>query len=168
MPQINESPTSTAVVAEALNRVQRIASEYAKDLITLASNLAITKIDLKMQATQSQKYDNVFVNLGVFHIKMVFFSAIRSYNAKVGGPHLLKQSRVLEKESLKEFITGKSYSRCQRIHHVLTAAMGILHSRKFDSRFKTESFSFINGKLKLIKKEKKLDLSVSQRKLLKS
>ena len=73
MPQINESPTSTAVVAEALNRVQRIASEYAKDLITLASNLAITKIDLKMQATQSQKYDKVFVNLGVFHIKMIFF-----------------------------------------------------------------------------------------------
>ena len=64
MPQINESPTLTAVVAEALNRAQRIASECAKDLITLASNLAITKIDLKMQATQSQKYDNVFVNLG--------------------------------------------------------------------------------------------------------
>ena len=64
---MNESPTST-VVAEALNRVQRIASEYSKDLITLASNLAITKIDLKMQATQSQKYDKVFVNLGVFHI----------------------------------------------------------------------------------------------------
>ena len=92
MPQINESPTSAAVVAEALNRAQRIASECAKDLITLASNLAITKIDLKMQATQSQKYDNVFVNLGVLYIKMVFFSAIRSYNAKVGGPHLNSQS----------------------------------------------------------------------------
>ena len=135
MPQINESPTSTAVVAEALNRAQHIASECAKDLITLASNLAITKIALKMQDTQSQKYDNVFVNLGVFQIKLVFFSAIRSYNAKVGGPHLLKQSRVLEKESLKEFITGKSYSRCYS-HHILTAAMGILHFRKFDSRVK--------------------------------
>ena len=85
---------------------------------------------------------------------MVFFSATRSYNAKVGGPHLLKQSRVLEEESLKEFITGKSYSRCQRIYQILTAAMGILHFRKFDSRFKNESFGFINGKLKLIKKRK--------------
>ena len=32
LPQINESLTSTAVVAESLNRAQRIVSECGKDL----------------------------------------------------------------------------------------------------------------------------------------
>ena len=91
LPQINESPTSTALVAEALNRAQRIASEFEKVFINLAYNLAITKIALKMQGTQSEKYDNVFVNLGMFYIGMVFFSAIRSYNAKFGWPHLFNR-----------------------------------------------------------------------------
>ena len=64
---------------------------------------------------------------------------------------------MLEKESPKVFITSKSYSRCQGIHHILTAAMEILHFREFDGRFKNESLSFINDKLKLIKEVKKLD-----------
>ena len=97
LPQINESPTSTAVVAETLNRAQRIASECGKEFISVIYDLAIGKIALKIQATESPKYDNVFVNLGTFHIEMAFFSAICKVYCKSGGPHLLHQSRILEK-----------------------------------------------------------------------
>ena len=70
---------------------------------------------------------------------MAFFSVIRRYDAKLGGPHLLNQSRVLEKESLKGFITGKIYSHCQRTRQILAANMKILHFRVFDSIFYNES-----------------------------
>ena len=52
----------------------------------------------------------MFVNLGAFHIEIAFFIAIGKYIAESGGPHLLSQSRLLEKESLKGFITGKLQS----------------------------------------------------------
>ena len=51
LPQINETPTLTAVVAETLNRAQRIASECEKELISVTYGLA--KIALKIQTTES-------------------------------------------------------------------------------------------------------------------
>ena len=106
---------------------------------------------------ESPKYSNVFVNLGAFHIGMAFFSAIGKYIAESGGPQLLNQSRILEKGSLKGFVTGKSYNHCRIIHQILPAAMEILHFREFDSRFNNESLSVINEELKFIKEEKKID-----------
>ena len=46
LPQINESPTSTAVVTETLNRAQCIASECGKEFISATYDLAIAKIAL--------------------------------------------------------------------------------------------------------------------------
>ena len=40
LPQINESSTSTAVVAETLNRAQPIASECGKKFISIRYDLA--------------------------------------------------------------------------------------------------------------------------------
>ena len=72
-----------------------MASECEKELIYLTYDLAIAKIALKVQATQSPQYENTFVNLGVLHIKMAFFSTIgcivQQYNAKFEGPHLTSQ-----------------------------------------------------------------------------
>ena len=76
--QMNESPTSKAVVAETLIRPELIASESEKELISISYYLATAKIALKIQLlNQSPKYDNILVNLRIFHIEMVFFSALR-------------------------------------------------------------------------------------------
>ena len=91
MPEINEGPTSTVVVAAALNIAQRFASECAKQFISVTYDLAVAKIALKIPATQSPKYENLFVNIGAFYIEMAFFSAIGKHNAKFRGPHLTSQ-----------------------------------------------------------------------------
>ena len=44
LSQINESPTSTAVAAEILNRAQRIASECGKESTSVTYDLAMAKI----------------------------------------------------------------------------------------------------------------------------
>ena len=98
----------------------------------------------------------MFGNLGAFYT-VAFFSATGKYTAKSGGPHLLNQWRILEKASLKGFLTGKSYNRCRRIYQILAAAMEILHFLEFDSRFNNESLSIINEELKFIKEEKKIN-----------
>ena len=165
--QMNESPTSIAVVAETLIRPERIASESEKELISVSYYLATAKIALKIQLlNQSPKYDIILVNLRIFHIEMVFFSAMGKCIVEFGRPHSLNQSRIPEKFWLKWFITRKGYNCYRRLNQIL-AAMEILHFRDFDGRFNNVSLSVINDKLKLIKEENKI-LNVFQRKLLKS
>lgn len=71
---------------------------------------------------------------------------------------------MLEKGSLKGFITGKNYSPCRRTHQILAADMEIIHFGEIDSRFNNESLSFINDDLKLTKEEKKLDFKCFSKK----
>ena len=52
LPQINQSPTSVAVVAETLKRAQIIAEECRKKTISVTFDLAIAKIALQLQAEE--------------------------------------------------------------------------------------------------------------------
>ena len=82
LPQINETPTLTVVVAEILDSATRIASECEKELISETYGFATAKIALKYKLLhQSSKYDNLFVNLGAFHNERVFFSTMEKYIA---------------------------------------------------------------------------------------
>ena len=105
-----------------------------KVFTAVAYGLAIAKVALEIQATESPKYD-VFVNL-------------------VWGPHLINQSRILEKGTLKRCITGKSLNCCRKIHQILASPIEKHHFREFDSRFNNEKLSVVNDQLKLIKEVK--------------
>ena len=127
LPQINESPTSVSVVAETMKRSQAIAEECNKSSISVTYDLAIAKIAMQLQSTESPKYDNLFINLGGFHIEMAFFAAMGKYVSDSGGPHIINETHVLEKGSMVSFISGKGYNRCKRIHQLFAASMEILH-----------------------------------------
>ncbi|XP_057304270.1 uncharacterized protein LOC130641476 [Hydractinia symbiolongicarpus] len=111
LPQINQSPTSIAVVAETLRRAQVIANECGKKNISVTYDLAIAKVAMQLQAEESPKFDNIFVALGAFHVEMAMFSAFGKYIAESGGPHILNEAGVIEKGSLKSFLLGKCYKR---------------------------------------------------------
>ena len=70
---INESPTSDAVVAETLATAQKVAEECGKRTISVNYDLAIAKKAMQIQSSEEPKYNNVFVNLDEFHIKLAFF-----------------------------------------------------------------------------------------------
>ena len=123
LPQINESPTSHAVVAETLKRAIQIADECGKTQIASTYDLAIAKMALQIQKAESPLYDRVFVNLGAFHVELAFFCAVGKYIAESGGPFILSESGVLQSGSLKGFINGKAYNRCKRLHELLSASM---------------------------------------------
>ena len=131
LPQINESPTSVAVVAETMRRAQRIAEECKKKSISVTYDLAIAKIALQLQEQESPRFDNVFVALGAFHVKMAAFCIFGKYIAESGGPYILNECHVVEKGSLKSFLSGKGYKRSKRVHQLLALAMEILHFKSF-------------------------------------
>ena len=88
-------------------------------------DLAIAKVAMQLQAEEKPTYDNVFIHLGLFHITCSFFSVLGKYLAELGGPHILNETHVIEKGSLKSFLSGKSYNRCKRSHQLLGAGMEI-------------------------------------------
>ena len=135
LPQISESPTSTSVVQETMNRAQKISKECSSKAIAVTYDLAIAKSSMQLQAEDSPTYDNLFINLGGCHSELVFFSALGNYIEKSGEPRV-----VIRKFSLKSFIMGKAYSRCKKIHQLFAVALEILHMQAFRIRKEEERY----------------------------
>ena len=98
MENLNLLSTDLNVVAETLNIAQRVAEECDKPFIEVHYNLPIVKSALKLQDTESPKYDNIFIAFGPFHITMTYFAApghlIDVYGAGYGGPEILTECDI--------------------------------------------------------------------------
>ena len=75
------------MVAETLKRAQAIAQESNKKSTSVTYDVLIAKVAMQLQAEEAPKYDDIFVNMGAFHVDMTFFSALGKYLAESGGPH---------------------------------------------------------------------------------
>ena len=120
------------------------------------------------QAEEKPTYENVFIHLGPFHIICAIFSLIGKYLTESGGAHILNETHVIEKVSLKSFLSGKSYNRCKRSHQLLGAAMEILHVQAFvdqnnGDRFKT----VVSNELHTIHTEKTFTNILQEKNLMK-
>ena len=102
LKQMNESPTSTSVVAETLKRSQKVAEECNKYNISVTYDLAIAKVAMQLQAEEKLTYDNAFIHLGSSHITCAFFySMLGKYLAESDGSHILNETHVIEKRISK-------------------------------------------------------------------
>ena len=79
LSDINQSPTSTAVVKETMKRPQQLAVECGKHEIVLTYDLAIAKMAMEIQIEKVPTFDNILVTLGSFHIELAFFSVMQKY-----------------------------------------------------------------------------------------
>ena len=84
LKQINESPTSTSVVAETLKQPQKVAEECKKCKMSVIYDLAIAKIAMQLQAEENPTYDNVFIHLGPFHITCAFYFYAWKVPSRIG------------------------------------------------------------------------------------
>ena len=154
---MNESPTSIPVVGETLKRSQKVAEECNKYSISVTYDLAVAKVGMQLQAEENLTYDHVFIHLGPFHVTCAFFSMLGKYLADSGGPHILNETHVIEKGSLKSFLSGKSYNRCKISRQLLGAAMEILHVQAFVDQYDGDRFkTVVSNELHTIHTEKNL------------
>ena len=63
-------------------------------------DLAIAKIASQIQSEERPAYDNLFIDLGAFHIEMNLLKAFDKVIAESGGPHILNECEVLAKGSI--------------------------------------------------------------------
>ena len=83
LPQINESPTSMSVVHETMKRAQKTAKKCSRKTISVTCNLAIAKSSMSLQANESPTYDNLFIYMGIFHIKLPFFFGFKEIYGEI-------------------------------------------------------------------------------------
>ena len=73
--------------------------------------------------------------LDPFTLPVHFISMLGKYLAESGGSHILNETHVIEKRSLKSFLSGKFYNRCKRSHQLIEAAMQILYVQTFVDQY---------------------------------
>ena len=108
-------------------------------------DLAISKEAMQLQAEKSQHMTMFSSILDPFTSPVHFFSTLGKYLAESGGPHILNETHITEKGSLKSFVSGKSYNRCKRSHELLGVAMEILHVQAFVVQYDGDRFKTVVG-----------------------
>ena len=78
LPQINQSPTSSAVVLETMKRSQRLAEECGKDSIAVTYGIAIAKLAMQIQAEEAPLYGGIPYWNGIFQCNWKIYRRVRS------------------------------------------------------------------------------------------
>ncbi|KAL4113704.1 hypothetical protein QTP88_017283 [Uroleucon formosanum] len=128
---INMSPTNTTVIYETMVQAQKIANECHQNFMSVTYDLAIAKVALQIQTTEQPKFDNLFINLGAFHIMMAYFKAVGKFIDECGITYIMVESELLASGSVNGFITGKHFNRCKRLYPIIALGLQILHFELF-------------------------------------
>jgi hypothetical protein len=121
------------VVVETLQRSLMVTDECGLPCITVTFDLAIAKAALQIQATETPKYDHLFICFGTFHTIciMAYFKALGYFLDGLGGPEVLTERGILAPGSIYRFLKGKQFNRCSRLHQILMASFQTLHVGQF-------------------------------------
>ncbi|KAG5886422.1 hypothetical protein JTB14_009319 [Gonioctena quinquepunctata] len=128
---MNESPTNNSTVLKTLELSQIIASECQAPYIEVTYDIAIARTSYCNQAQKSPKFDNIFNQLGAFHIEMAFFKAVCTFIEDCGLRHVMTERNLIANGSVADFIGGKNYNRCRRLHSLMTSELQQLHFESF-------------------------------------
>ncbi|XP_055307994.1 uncharacterized protein LOC129572103 [Sitodiplosis mosellana] len=79
----------------------------------------------------SPEFDNVFINLGSFHIELSFFKAIGKLIDSSGITKIMVESGILAEGSVKGLLGGTHFNRCKKLHVVAALSFKVLHFKAF-------------------------------------
>ena len=128
---INHSPTNNAVVLATMQQCMSALQELNQEYMQVTYDLAIAKIALQIQATESNTFKKLLIHLGAFHIMMSYFKAIGKDINDCGLSTIMVESEMLASGSVSSFIEGKHFNRCKRLHPMMALGLQIMHFRSF-------------------------------------
>ena len=127
-----EVPTNPDVVAESLNYCCSVAKTLGQEFCVLTCDQAIYEIVLSLQKKHSDKYGQVIIRMGGFHIAMNFLCAIGHLMNETGLKDILTEVGVYQPGTAKTILGGKGYYAMIRAHSVVEQAVFCLLWEAFE------------------------------------
>ena len=81
---------------------------------------------MQIQRQKYPKYDQLFINLGAFNIKLAFSDALGKIVGESGRTYAFQDTEVLAKASIRSFLEGTNYKRCKSFNEVLAVALEVI------------------------------------------
>ena len=122
-PFFPESPTNPDVVAESLNYCCSVAKTLGQEFCVLTCDQAIYEIVLALQKKHPDKYRQVIIRMGGFHIAMNFLGAIGHLMNETGLKDILTEAGVCQPGTAKKILGGKDYYAMIHAHSVVEQAV---------------------------------------------
>lgn len=123
MKPIHQSPTSNDTIQEVLCRSKKVSEELGQNYTIITFDLAMAKKAYSIVWSNPDKFQNVFIRLGTFHIICAFMKAIGKMMEASGFEDIVLESGMCANGSLSAVMSGKHYNRALRIHTCFVEAL---------------------------------------------
>ena len=131
MENIALPPKRLDVVQETMVISEKVRQECGEDYIIVAYDLGIAKPVMRIQEEESPQFDKLFIEIGPFHLRISYFACVGYFITGCGLDDIICTSDVLGSGSLSDFLQGKHFNRCTRVHTLLFAALSECHMKAF-------------------------------------
>lgn len=131
IPNINAPITRLDVVNKTLQIAEAVRKECNEEYMRAGYDLQAAKLAYRIHDRETPMYKQIFIDVGTMHFQMAFYGGVGFFIIGSGLAEILITCGVLGPGSLKGFLNGHYYSRCERIHPLLYAALSDLHIDQF-------------------------------------
>lgn len=128
---IHHPATENATIQEALNRSIEASNELGQTQTVITFDLATAKRAYSLVWNSPDKYADVFIRLGSFHIICAYFSCVGKVLENSGFEDIVLESGLCASGSLNGVVSGKHYNRALRVHIIFLEALERLFLERF-------------------------------------
>lgn len=126
MTPIFNPATETATVLQCLLISKGVSKKINQDSTFVTFNLAMAKIACNIIWQSPDKFKNVIVHLGGFHIVYAYMGATGKIMTGSRFEEILTDSNVCASGLINQVMSGKQYNRAFPVHHLMQDAVNRL------------------------------------------
>src|SRR6476469_1639032 len=123
--------TDAATVQQCLAVSQEASLALGQEYTFITMDLAAAKIAYNIKWQNTERFKNVIIHLGAFHIMCSYMGCLGKLMTSSGFEDILIESQVCASGSIGQVISGKHYNRAMRVHQRMVDALERLILRKF-------------------------------------
>ena len=118
--------TDVSTVHQCLCKSMEIAERLGNDTAFVTFDLAAAKLAYSVVWSFPDKFHNVFIHLGGFHIMCCFMGALGTMMTGSGFEDVILDAGICASGSINQVVSGKHYNRALRTHSLMREALARL------------------------------------------
>ena len=123
MAPILFSITEYSTVQQCLITSMEASAKLNQKYTFVTMDLAAAKIAFDIKWSSPQRFQNVFIHLGPFHIMCSYMGCVGKMMIGSGWEELILDADICSSGSLSKVISGKHYNRALRVHVTMLDAL---------------------------------------------